>query len=370
MLNLNYKPVEVVDTEGMPNDVWLKYRTTGIGGSDVAAIYEVSGWTTKRALYYAKLGLEKDEAENGYTLDFGHAVEPFVAAWFQKVFDSKYKKWLENKMKIKIQNLTIFKDTMMYRHPLYPFMQANLDYRAQILTEDGKVLNGIFECKTTSYHIGDEKWDDEKVPYEYELQCRHYMSIMNLDFTIIACLWGNNENDYRVRLVKRDLDLEEELIEMERDFWENNVQAKVPPELSREHSDQEMEAFKSYKISDRIKDGTLHEIDTSEKALKDAVSDYYKAVQKLDAAKAHVETIMKEADVAKCKILEGLAARLDDGQEEFKLDDGLGFFIIKNKKVITKRVDSERLKLERPDILTEFLKKGESTRFSVKKVVI
>ena len=64
MLDLNYKPLEVVDTQGMPNDKWLDYRTTGIGGSDVAAIYEVSGWTTKRALYYSKMKLSKSEPGN------------------------------------------------------------------------------------------------------------------------------------------------------------------------------------------------------------------------------------------------------------------------------------------------------------------
>ena len=270
----NYSPVQVVDTEGMANDVWLKYRTTGIGGSDVAAIYEVSGWTTKRALYYAKVGLEKGDASNPYTLDFGHAVEPFVAAWFQKCWEEKYKDWLEKKMGIKIDTIMIYKDTMMYQHPKYPFMQANLDYRIRVYDVNGNTYEGIFECKTTSYHIGEEKWANEQVPPDYEYQCRHYMSIMNLDFCIIAALWGNNVNDYVVRYISRDHDIEEEIIEMEEDFWYNNVLAKNPPPLSVIHAEQEMEAFKSYSIADRIKRGEMTELEPSDDAVLNAAKRY------------------------------------------------------------------------------------------------
>lgn len=371
MLNLNYEPKEVVETEGMPYDEWLKYRTTGIGGSDVSAIYEVSGWTTKRALYYAKRGLEKQSASNQYTLDFGHFVEPFVAQWFKAKWEEKYKSWLEKRLGVKIKNLVLYKDTMMYQHPLFPFMQANLDYRCHIVTTSGKTLEGVFECKTTSWHIGAEKWENEKVPLEYELQCRHYMSVMNLDFTIIACLWGNNENDYRVRVVKRDLELEEEMIYTEKDFWENNVLAENPPELSVVHASQEEEAFKSYKIADRIKSGELKEIDTSDEVLKKAIKNYLSAQEKRIALNSALSSQEDEMTKAKTEILTCLAEKTDDTQKKqsFIFDKEGEAAIIKNNRIDKQGFDTNRFKEDYPDLYSQYKKVTSYRKFSVEEIV-
>ena len=47
-----YKPLVLVDTADLPEDVWLEYRRRGIGGSDAAAILGVSPFATARDLYY------------------------------------------------------------------------------------------------------------------------------------------------------------------------------------------------------------------------------------------------------------------------------------------------------------------------------
>ena len=370
MLDLNYKPIEVVETEGMPYEDWLKYRTTGIGGSDVAAIYEVSGWTTKRALYYAKIGLTKNEPANAYTLDFGHWVEPFVAQWFQHE-QEKYKSWLEKRMDIKIASLVIYKDTMMYRHPLHPCMQANLDYRCQITTDKGDVLEGIFECKTTSWHIGTEKWNDDKVPYEYELQCRHYMSVMNLDFTIIGCLWGNNETDYRVRLIKRDYDIEEEIISMEEDFWENNVLAHNPPPLNEKHAEQEADAFKAYSIADRIKSGELAELDTSDEVMAKSIKAYISAQERRDSLKKAADVEEDKMILAKTKMFECLADKMDESQKKqnFIFDNKGSSFIIKNNRIDKSGFNTSAFKEDYPELYEKYKTTSSYRKFSVEEVV-
>ena len=366
MLNLNYEPIEVVDTDGMPNDEWLKYRTTGIGGSDVSAIYEVSGWTTKRALYYTKVGLEKSDANNQYTLDFGHWVEPFVAQWFQHEWESKYKAWLEKQMNIKIVSLMLYKDTIMYRHPLFPFMQANLDYRCRIIDDKGEIHEGIFECKTTSHHIGNEKWDNKKVPLEYELQCRHYMSVMNLDFTIIGCLWGNNEADYRVRYIERDIDFEEEIIQNEKDFWENNVLARSVPPLSEEHAEQEMNTFTSFNIAEKIKSGEIIEINQSDKKLLQAIKEYNKANEErksLEIAVAARQDIMTKAKV---EIFECLANEMNEAEkkQQFKTGD----YIIKNNRIDKQGFDTASFKEDYPDLYDKYKKTSSYRKFSIAEI--
>lgn len=359
MLDLNYSPRPLVDTDGMTNEKWLKWRTTGIGGSDVAALYDVSPWTTKRALYYAKIGKEKAESPNPYTLDYGHAMEDFVAQWFNSAFEEKYKDWLEDELGVKIAKFYIYKDTYMYQHPLFPFMQANLDYRWCVVTADGKEIQGIFECKTTSYHIGDAKWADDKVPYEYELQCRHYMSIMNLDYTIIACAWGNNINDYRARLIKRDYDIEEEIIEIEDDFWNRNVKMRIPPALSVEHAAQELDAFESYGIGKSLKKNELPEITHNVEEVINTAKKYIAIKEKIKAYESQIETLNNELALQKVKLLEAT------NDESAQVSNDVNKVYITNKTIVRKTVDSKTLKKEYPEIYNAHLKTSESKRFDV-----
>lgn len=360
MLDLNYSPKEVVDTDGMPNDEWLKYRTTGIGGSDVAAIYEVSPWTTKRALYYAKIGLEKEDSPNPYTLMFGHAMEPFVVQWFLQNKQENIQ-WLSKKMGFAVKDFYIYKDTVMYQHPLFPFMQANLDYRITVVDAEGNEHNGVFECKTTSYHIGPDHWNNEQVPYYYELQTRHYMAIMNLGFTVIACAWGNNVNDYAQRFITRDLDLEEEMIEMERDFWENSVKAKSPPALNTEHAPQEDAAFQSYRIRDRIKRGELQELQHPQGDLLDAAKRYEKAQETLIALKSKQAEVERDKTAASIVLMESMPK--DDKDLVFKSGDKS--VLCRFKKSRRSGIDSKRLREELPDVAKQFTKVTESETFQI-----
>ena len=370
MLDLNYQPIPVRDTDPdvLSHEDWLKSRTEGIGGSDVPAIFEVSGWTTRRALYYAKKGLEK-ESPNPFTLNFGHAVEPFVAQAFQQSFDEKYKDWLEEKLGVKIASFLIYKDTWQYKHPLFPFMLADLDYRFKVTTDTGEEIRGVFECKTTSYHIGPEKWNGGKVPYDYELQTRHYMAVMNLPYTLIAVVWGNNEDDYRVRLVKRDYDLEEEIIEEEKAFWEDHVLANVPPELSLEHAEQEKEAMKSFSIAAKIRNGEIPELDADPEVVDEAIQSYLSVAEKIRALKDRIKDLEKEQTLAEVKILEFTAAMAnEDGTFNCHLQSGGSDIYVENKKTSRTSVDTKKMKEEAPELWEKFKKVSESISLNVRKV--
>ncbi len=62
----------------------------------------------------------------------------------------------------------------MFRHPLYPFMLADVDYFVRL--PDGETA--ILEIKTTNYNATDAWWQEgrEIVPPYYEAQGRHYMA--------------------------------------------------------------------------------------------------------------------------------------------------------------------------------------------------
>ena len=96
-----------------------------------------------------------------------------------------------------------FEVRKMFAHSDYAYMLANVDYF--ITLPDGRTA--ILECKTSNSHAK-EKWDNDAVPLNYELQVRHYMAVINVNVAFIACLYGNNENDFVWRRIERDMDFE------------------------------------------------------------------------------------------------------------------------------------------------------------------
>lgn len=210
---LNYQPEVLVDTADLRREDWLNYRRLGIGGSDAAAIMGVSPFATIRDLYFDKIGITpviEEEEENWVAKEVGHRLEDLVAMIFAKK-----------------TGLEVFPVRKMFRHPLYPFMLADVDYFIRF--PDGSI--GILECKTCNYNAKD-KWADDGIPDNYVFQVRHYLAVMNMNKAYIACLYGNNENEFVYRCLERDAREEEELIDQEKYFWEEYVEKKIEPPYS------------------------------------------------------------------------------------------------------------------------------------------
>ena len=207
--NLNYEPIIVADTTGMPESEWLELRRKGIGGSDTAAVLGLSPFCTTRDLFYIKTGVKPaiEEDANWVAKKYGHLLENLVG----EIFSTK-------------TSLKISKDTKMYSHPKHPFMLANTDFLLDM--PDGKPA--VLECKTSNYNC-QEKWYNDAVPINYELQVRHYMAVMNINTAFCACLFGNNETEFVYRRIDRDLDYEKNIIEQEQYFWEEFVLKNIEP---------------------------------------------------------------------------------------------------------------------------------------------
>ena len=158
-----HSPLVLVDTEDLTREEWLDWRRRGIGGSDVSAIIGISPFRTARDIYYDKVGIAAVEENEGnwVAMEMGHLLEDLVA----KIFERK-------------TGLKIYQVKKMFRHPLYPFMLADVDYF--ITMTDG--TKAVLEIKTTNYNAKDHWWKDgrETVPVHYEAQGRHYMAVMDL----------------------------------------------------------------------------------------------------------------------------------------------------------------------------------------------
>ena len=72
----------VVKTSNLTREEWLKYRTKGIGGSDVSIIAGINPFKSVHQLWLEKTGqVEPEEGGSEYT-HFGTLLEPIVRKEF------------------------------------------------------------------------------------------------------------------------------------------------------------------------------------------------------------------------------------------------------------------------------------------------
>lgn len=340
-LNLNYKPEVVVDTENLSREDWLGYRRLGIGGSDAAAIMGVSPFCTKRDLYYDKCGITPamdEEESNWVAKEVGHRLEDLVAEIFSKK-----------------TGFRVFPVRKMFRHPLYPFMLADVDF----FIDFGDGTYGILECKTTNYNCQD-KWANNSTPVNYEYQGRHYMAVMNISKVYFACLYGNNEDEFFIRYMERDLELEEDLIAEEEYFWNDNVKMGVEPPYT-EKADLVLESIrKHYGPAD--KDADKVNLNRKHKVGLERYLELKEQKSKLDQESKKLEEQMKESYA---EIVEEMGVSctgvLKDGGTEYIVTYNPAYRTGIDKKGL------EKLKVQHPDVYDDYVNTTESRRFSVKK---
>ncbi len=337
---MNYTPIPVVDTTNMDNETWLAYRQKGIGGSDVAAVYGQSPFCTTRDLYYTKIGIKPviEEEDNWVAKKYGHLLEDLVA----EIFSHK-------------TGLRIYKKSYLYAHPDYPFMQANVDYFVEM--PDGS--EAILECKTCNYNCRD-KWNNGAVPFNYELQVRHYMAVMNLEKAFVACLYGNNENEFVYRSIERDLDFEADIIEQEKFFWYNYVLAGVEPPYT-ESGELVLASIRKYK-GNADKTATAIILDSK---LASAIQKYLE----LREVKLTHEREVKKLDEELKTVMVPVFDKLGTNCYATCTKDGVEYSITYNPTYRTgiSSADLGRLEALHKSIYDDFVTKTESRRVSVKQ---
>lgn len=224
-------PIMLCDTAGMSNDRWLECRMHGpkgdipytIGGSDVAAIFGVSPWTTPLELWMIKKGrMKPPKKANADQLQMGHLLEPIAAYWYAQKSGNH-----------------VYEDTGLYQHADHPYALANFDRRFE-RKSDGE--GGILECKSCTYHKADS-WADDAVPIYYELQLRFYLSVADVQHGAFSCIWGNNpEIDLAMPEIERDMAMED-MIFQRLDEWIWSLEHDKPPTMSGVESSLAMESL-------------------------------------------------------------------------------------------------------------------------------
>lgn len=296
----------VVKTADLSREEWLKYRTKGIGGSDVSIIAGINPFKSIHQLWLEKTGqMEPEQTDSDYA-HFGTLLEPIV----RREFTAR-------------TGIKVRQKHMLLQSEEYPFMFADLD---GVINENGEMA--IFEAKTASAYK-QEVWE-EGVPAPYILQVQHYMAVTGAKRTYIAALVGGNHFFYHV--VERDEEMLGKIIAMEKYFWETHVLGGVEP--VPDGSDATTNYFNS-----KFSNSNGLTIELPEEALSvcdeyDRLSEELKRVEAAkNAAANQLKSYLKEAETG----------------------------IVGDRKVTWKQiskstVDTKRLQSENPDIYSSYLR--------------
>lgn len=281
-------------------------RKTGIGGSDVAAIAGISPYdnATPLQIYLTKIGEIENNIDNEATR-WGHIHEPNVAEQYA----------------IKTgKELTI--PTQMYRHPVHSFMIANPD---RLIKNDKAIL----ECKTAGFRQKD-KWGKEgtsQIPDVYYLQVAHYAIVCEVEYVDIAVLIDTN--DHRIYRYHRKEKIEDKLIEIERNFWENHVIPRVPP-LPINRRDSQLRWPLSLEQSSK-------QIDQNHQVLLDQLSTIHKQIEQLSKTENQLKNRL-------CTFMEDSEALIDEQ----------GNYLVTWKSNDRAVLDLKRFKVENPALYEKY----------------
>ena len=303
----------------MTRDEWLAERRKGIGGSDAAAILGMNPWRSPLAVYMDKLGIAPDAPDNE-AIRQGNDLEDYVARRFVEAMEAS------NTRK------AVRRCNRILRHPEYDWMLANID--RDVVGEDAGL-----ECKTTSPY-NKTAFDQGDVPAPHYWQCQHYMAVTGASHWYLAILVHGKS--FHVFDITRNDEHIARLIEAERAFWFDNVLAGVPPLPSGTDGDDDMLALlPASREPDEVAD--LQDLE-SELAL-------------LDVLKADQDATEQKIKAIKQRIVMAL-----DGAEAGRTNR----WEISYKAQTAERIDTKRIKAERPDIAAAYIKTSTTRVMRIK----
>ena len=183
---------------------------------------------------------------------------------------------------------------------------------------------------------------------------------MNMQKAYIACLYGNNEDEFVFRYLERDLMDEEDIIEQEAFFWEEYVEKHVEPPYNGKTD----LILDSIRRSVGYADITLPEIELS--CLESKNLERYLA---LAEEKSQIEKRKKEIESEQRAISVPFVEQLGAGCKAI-LKDGTNCYRVTynpTKRTQIGKAQMEKLKIQHPDIYEEYAKTTESRTFRIKK---
>lgn len=306
---------------------WLEVRTSGIGGSDAAAILGESNYKSAYTLWAEKSGVsEPDRAENP-AMRWGHALERPTAQMFAEDYNIAVVYWpviLRSRAHpVLLANVDFFIVTPSNR---FPIGQVT-DWSAGAVPPPG--IQCLLEVKTTGIaaYGNAEAWDDENVPVGYMIQGRHYYAVTGINNVVFAaCVAGRGLVVRAIEYTEYDRQFH---IEQMHKFW-NCVASGTPPDPDGSKST--LETIK--RVFPTSEPNVIVEADDF------VATTFERYVKAVDAA--------KEAEALKNELKAKLALAIGKGEE--MVYQGRSLFTYKNAR----KFNAERFTKEHPELVPVF----------------
>lgn len=301
-------------TDRENQEEWLRIRKSYLTGTDAGAVCGMNPYKSAMQVYLDKTSPEIITVDNE-AMRLGRDLENYVAGRFMEAAGKKVRR-----------------SNAMYVSDEHPFMMANVD---RLLVGERAGL----ECKTSSPYLAD-RWKDGNIPEWYYLQCQHYMKVLEMDGWYLAVLiFGKG---FQYTYIRRDEEMLDYLVAVEKDFWENHVQSGVMPApdgsqradelIGRYFGNRERRSVQLTGMDRQIARrnelcGLIKRMQTEQKAIEQELKMY----------------------LGKEQAQEGLSDQYRVTWTEFE----------------TQRIDTERLKKEQPEIYRKYSRVQKSSRLNI-----
>lgn len=200
-------------------DEWLTMRNNYLTGSDASCVIGLNPYKSNIDLWKEKVHGTKTPFTNNSLVEYGNKAEIPLRTLF---------KYSYPEYKVKHSNELLI-------NKKYPFIAGSLDGE---LVEISTKRKGVWENKTAyiSNAVAKEKWEDNKIPDKYYIQCLHYLLVTEYDFVILQVELRyeiDNKRWFVRKLYKFDKEEVQDdldyLLKNELDFWRYVEIKKTPP---------------------------------------------------------------------------------------------------------------------------------------------
>lgn len=180
---------------------WHEFRQNGIGSSDIATVMGISPYKSAYSLWEEKTGRTPFPQRPNLAMQHGKREEPKALAWIQKHRKKDYQ-------------------PIVVQHDQYPFLYASLDAYSRL-------DNGMIEIKAPYSAKNQAIRAYEDLP-EYWVMQAVYQQIFVQTEKCEILIWADDQpNPIRIPISK---DLQNQMIEKAKHFWEYNVVCDFLPE--------------------------------------------------------------------------------------------------------------------------------------------
>lgn len=264
----------------------------GIGASDIAAVCGLNPYRAPIEVWREKVGLSEPFAGNEATY-WGQVHEPLVREEYR----------LRNGVNMWIPKTSIF-------HPSARFARATPD---AIVIDDDCAYSEEWPpvCERWKYAVQVKtvgprslrRWEDERLPHEYEAQVQWEMYVTDLPRCDVAVLLGGQQ--YEERRVERNDDVIESLVEMATEFW-GWVETKTepPPDESEAYARHLADKLKRNRTDTIILNNT--EASMLAKMLREQRATAKAIESEITGIENHIKAIMAEKGAEAIQTGEGL----------------------------------------------------------------